>query len=211
MEHPMNQPGSTGPDSISAQAKRKAVLRVKRGEPPARVALALGIPTETLMEWVRKYELASRNLAPAPDQEFREAFRSSTGVSIDAPSFAQAAYPELMAQVDPKVLAQLTPEQVKELLVLQAKAQEKVGYEPHTPKFFLPVEEDPYPEGRTQQQDMFVVREINRPLLVFGGMMLGAVAALLLAKSGFILENAAWWFIGGVAAAGTILLFLGGR
>jgi hypothetical protein len=121
-------------------------------------------------------------------------------------------HPELLADMDSKTLKELEPERVKELFIKQAIAQEKVGYEQHAPKFFLPEEEDPFPEGRkVRQADVYTVREINRPLLVIGGILLGVVIAILGAKNGMILESTEWWLLGVTAAAAIGALFFGGR
>ena len=203
---------TAGPSNISPRAKRHAVLRVTRGETPEEVAKSLGISVEALMEWVRKFETARANLTPEPGQERTKAFERTKSFDLDFKSWAEIMHPELLAEMDSKTLEKLDPEQVKELFIKQAIAQEKVGYEKHAPKFFLPEEEDPFPEGRkVRQADVYTVREINRPLLVIGGILLGVALAILGAKNGMFLESTEWWLVGVIAAAAIGALFFGGR
>jgi len=197
---------------ISPRAKRHAVLRVSRGEIPEEVARSLGIPVDILMEWVRKFETARANLTPEPGQERTKAFERAKSFDLDFKSWAEIMHPELLSEMDAETLKELGPEQVKELFIKQAIAQEKVGYEKHAPKFFLPEEEDPFPEGRrSQHADAYTVREINRPLLVIGGILLGVALAILGAKNGMFLESTEWWLLGAIAVAAAGALFLGGR
>jgi len=197
---------------ISPRAKRHAVLRVSRGETPEEVARSLGVPVDILMEWVRKFQTARANLTPEPGQERTKAFERTKSFDLDFKSWAEIMHPELLAEMDAKTLEKLEPEQVKELFIKQAIAQEKVGYEQHAPKFFLPEEEDPFPEGRkVRQADVYTVREINRPLLVVGGVLLGVALAILGAKNGMFLESTEWWLLGVIAVAAIGALFIGGR
>lgn len=188
------------------------MLRVSRGETPEEVARSLGISVDALMEWVRKFETARANLTPEPGQERTKAFERTKSFDLDFKSWAEIMHPELLAEMDPETLAELEPEQVKELFIKQAIAQEKVGYEKHTPKYFLPEEEDPFPEGRkVRQADVYTVREINRPLLITGGVLLGVALAILGAKNGMFLESTEWWLLGAIAVVAIGALFFGGR
>ena len=203
---------SSGSARIGPRAKRHAVLRVSRGETPDEVARSLGIGIDILMEWVRKFETARANLTPEPGQERTKAFERKKSFDIDFKSWAEIMHPELLAEMDSETLEKLEPEQVKELFIRQAIAQEKVGYETHAPKFFLPEEEDPFPEGRkVRQADVYTVREINRPVLVIGGVLLGIALAILGAKNGMFLDSTEWWLLGVIAAAAIGALFYGGR
>lgn len=203
---------SIGSARISPRAKRHAVLRVSRGETPDEVARSLGIHVNVLMEWVRKFETARANLTPEPGQERTKAFERTKSFDLDFKSWAEIMHPELLAEMDSKTLEELEPEQVKELFIKQAIAQEKVGYEKHAPKFFLPEDEDPFPEGRkARQADFYTAREINRPLLVIGGILLGVALAILGAKNGMFLESTEWWLVGVIAVGAIGALVFGGR
>jgi hypothetical protein len=197
---------------IGPRAKRQAVLRVARGESLEAVAKSLGLPAETVAEWVRKFEAARANLTPEPGEERTKAFERSTSFDLDFKSWAEIMHPELLAEMDPKTLDKLKPEEIRELFIKQAIAQEKVGYEKHSPKYFLPEEEDPFPKGRkVRPADTYTVREINRPLLVLGGVLLGVALAILGAKNGMFLESTEWWLLGVIAAAAVGALIFGGR
>jgi hypothetical protein len=127
-------------------------------------------------------------------------------------SMAEIDYPELLESVDKHYYESLSEEEQHELVIKQAIAQEKVGYERHAPKFFLPEEEDPYPEGRkVEQVDMFTAREIDRPLLALGGILLGLAICLAAVKAGMDLGDAPWWAIGVAGAGAIVLILIGGR
>ncbi len=199
--------------SLSANAKRAAVLRVVKGEPPEAVASAIGVSVRTLIEWVRKYESARQDAPESPDAEHVAALRDRPiGHSATGVSNAEIDYPELLKVVDPKYYESLTEEQRHELLIRQAIAQEKVGYEKYAPKFFLPEEEDPFPEGRhAEESDMFVALEINRPLLILGGLILGFVVGVAAVNLGFDFSAFSWWILSSGAAAAIVLILIGAR
>lgn len=200
-----------GQPRITAEQKRAAVARVRAREPIKAVAASLGVPVEDVEEWVRKFEAARLNLTPEPGRDYQDAFKRKYGPDVSIPSMSQLMYPELLQEVDPRLFDRLSAEQIKDLFILQAKAQEKVGYEKYTPKFFLPEDEDPFPETRVQHTDAYVIREINRPMLVLGGLLLGLAGAVIGAKVGFVLEDAATWVVGAAAVLGLGLVTLGGR
>jgi len=206
----MHQKGGGKPRITSAQ-KRQAVARVRNREPVAEVAAELGVTVEEVEEWVRKFEAARLNLTPEPGRDFSDAFRRKYGPDVQAPSLSQLMYPELMEEVDPGMFDRLSPEQIKDLFIMQAIAQEKVGYEKHTPKFFLPEEEDPFPETRQRHADNYVVREINRPLLILGGLLLGLAGAVIGARLGFVLQDVPLCVTASAAVAGLGLVIIGGR
>lgn len=201
------------PEAISADAKRAAVLRVAKGEPPDAVAVSIGVPVRMLMEWVRKYESARQDAPESPDVEHVAALRDRPiGHSATGVSNAEIDYPELLKGVDPKYYESLTEEQRHDLIIKQAIAQEKVGYEKYAPKFFLPEDEDPFPEGRhVEQADMFTALEINRPLLIIGGAILGATIGFALVKSGFNPDSVTWLILGVGAFVGVVLTLIGAR
>ncbi len=209
----MSASSNSMPEGVSADEKRAAVLRVTKGEPPDAVAASIGVPVRTLMDWVRKYESAKQDAPESPDTEHVAALRNKPiGHSASGVSNAEIDYPELLKGVDPKYYESLTDEQRNDLVIKQAIAQEKVGYEKYAPKFFLPEEEDPFPEGRhVEQADMFVALEINRPLLIIGGLVLGLATGVAAAKFGVDLSGMSWWILGSGAAAGIILMLIGAR
>jgi hypothetical protein len=206
----MRQNGG-GQPRITSEQKRAAVVRVRAREPVASVAASLGVSVAEVEDWVRKFEAARVNLTPEPGKDFQDAFKRKYGPDVEAPSMSHLMYPELMQEVDPRLFDRLTAEQIKDLFILQAIAQEKVGYEKHAPKFFLPEDEDPFPETRVRHGDAYITREINRPMLIFGGLLLGAVVMVVGAKMGFILEDATTWVVGAAAVFGLGLVILGGR
>jgi hypothetical protein len=209
----MSTPSNSMSEGVSADEKRAAVLRVAKGEPPDAVASSIGVPIRTLMDWVRKYESARQDAPESPDAEHVAALRDRPiGHSALGVSNAEIDYPELLKSVDPKYYESLTEEQRHDLIIKQAIAQEKVGYEKYAPKFFLPEDEDPFPEGRhVEQADMFTAREINRPLLIIGGAILGVTIGLALVKSGFNPESASWLILGLGAFVGVALTLIGAR
>ena len=200
-------------EGLGANAKRAAVQRVARGESPDTVARSISVPTQMLMEWVRKYESAKQDAPDSPDEEHLAVLRDRpAGHSDLGPSMAEIDYPELLKGVDPKYYESLTGEQQHELIIRQAIAQEKVGYEKYAPKYFLPEDEDPFPEGRrAEQADMFVALEINRPLLILSGLLLGLVISLAALKLGIDFGSVSWWVLASGAAAAVVLLFIGSR
>jgi transposase-like protein len=209
----MNADENRQPEGLSANAKRAAVLRVARGETPSEVARSLGITAPELMAWVRKYEQALQNAADNPDEAGLAALHETRFAhSGRGPSMAEMDHPELLEKVDEHFYKPLTEEEDHDNIIRQAVAQEKVGYEKHAPKFFLPESEDPYPEGRNVEQvDMFIAREINRPLLIAGGMMFGLTAGIALAKTGLEIGLPSWWVTGIAGGVSIVLILIGSR
>lgn len=201
------------PASLSAYEKRSAVQRVIKGENPSQVATSLGISIQEVMAWVRKFESARQEALESPDLEHLAALRDKPiGHSAIGVSNAEMDYPELLKGVDPKYYESLTEEQRYDLVIKQAIAQEKVGYEKYAPKFFLPEDEDPFPDGRrAEEADMFIALEINRPLLILGGIVLGLAVGVAAAKFGIDLIWMPWWILGCGAAAAVVLILIGAR
>ena len=201
------------PDNHGADTKRAAVLRVAKGEPPDAVASSIGVPVRTLMDWVRKYESAKQDALQSPDEQHLSAMRDRPiGHSALGVSNAEIDYPELLKGVDPKYYESLTEDQRHDLIIRQAIAQEKVGYEKYAPKFFLPEDEDPFPEGRhVEQADMFTALEINRPLLILGGLILGFAAGIASENIGADFSGMSWWILGSSAATAIVLILIGAR
>lgn len=84
----------------------------------------------------------------------------------------------------------LTPEQRRELIVMQARAMEKVGFEEDTQKYFIDrVKPDRY--ARPLTMDSSTVLAYARPRLVLGGALTGAGAAYL-AVQALGLVTAGW-------------------
>ena len=86
----------------------------------------------------------------------------------------------------------LTPEQRNELIVMQARAMEKVGFEEDTDKFFIDrVKPERYVRPLTM--DASTVLALARPKLVLGGALCGggaaylAIMALGLATAGWLI------------------------
>lgn len=209
----MNSSSDSMPETLSADAKRAAVLRVAKGEPPDAVASSIGVPVRALMGWVRKYESARQDALESPDAEHVATLRDRPiGHSATGVSNAEIDYPELLKGVDPKYYESLTEEQRHDLILKQAIAQEKVGYEKYAPKFFLPEDEDPFPEGRhVEQADMFTALEINRPLLILGGLIFGLTAGIAAVNLGVDFSALSWWMLGSGAAAAIVLILIGAR
>ena len=84
--------------------------------------------------------------------ERTKTFERSRSFDLDFKSWAEVMHPDHLAEMDPKTLDKLEPEKIKELFIKQAIAQEKVGYEKHTPECFLPEDENPFPEDRKVRQ-----------------------------------------------------------
>jgi hypothetical protein len=103
--------------------------------------------------------------------------------------------------------------QVDEASRLQALAQEKIGYEEDTDKFFIDGAIDPRREALSPEQRSKVfgkterpvpLESLNGPPLVFGGMLMGASLTMitLIAMGKFEVANETnWYIITGIVAA----------
>jgi hypothetical protein len=97
----------------------------------------------------------------------------------------------------------LTPEQRHELIVMQARAMEKVGFEEDTDKFFIDrVKPERYVKPLTVDSSM--VLAFARPRLVLGGGLSGAGAAYMtfmalgLAPAGWLIAIPLIALVGGI-------------
>lgn len=103
--------------------------------------------------------------------------------------------------------------QEDELSRLQAVAQEKIGYEDDTDKFFLEGAIDPRREALSPDQKLKVfgkterpvsLESLNGPPLVFGGMLMGAsltIIALITMGKLEVANETNWYIITGIVAA----------
>jgi len=159
--------------------KRHAIRRVLSGEDLDAVASELSIPSSELEDWIGKFLLARtgrQETVPWQQKRMRRfrQYRDKTRSELD--------YPEMFAQVPRQYLRKLKPERAKEIMVKQAVAQEKVGYERYTKKYFLPVDEDPFPEDRLEEPAPWVHIDLSRLGLFAGGLLLGlAIYAFIVA------------------------------
>jgi len=111
------------------------------------------------------------------DMELPEDLRAE----VRARQKAHWAMPDVdtgMPQYYKDFLDTLTPEQRHELIILQAKAMEKVGFEEDTQKYFIErVKPERYVKPLTI--DSSTVLAFARPRLVLGGGLVGAGAAYM--------------------------------
>lgn len=91
---------------------------------------------------------------------------------------ADATVPDDIPQYYKDFLDTLTPEQRRELIILQARAMEKVGYEGDTHKYFIE-EFQPEKYAKPLTIDSATVLKVARPRLVIGGALVGAGATVL--------------------------------
>ena len=173
------EPSRDAERASAAQVKREAIRRVLSGEDLDAVAESMGIPSAELEDWMGKFLLArSGQQITVPWEQKRKRrflqYREKTRSELD--------YPEMFAEIPRQYLRQLSPERAEELMIKQAKSMEKVGYERYTKKYFLPVEEDPFPEDRIEEAEPWVQVDLSKPALFFGGLLAGlAIYAFIVA------------------------------
>lgn len=172
-----------------AQLKREAIRRVLSGEDLDEVATQLSIPSSELEDWIGKFLLARAGQTKTVPWEqkrkrrFRQ-YRDKTRSELD--------YPEMFREIPRRYLRRLKPERAKEIVVKQAKAQEKVGYERSTKKFFLPVEEDPFPEDRIEEPEPWMRIDFTRAALFSGGLLLGLAIYAAVVALGIPVGKLGW-------------------
>ncbi len=162
---------SDGVKERAASFKREAIRRVLAGEDLGAVAAEISLPAAELEDWVGKFLLAraQRQKTVPWEQQRKQRFqqyRDKTRSELD--------YPEMFEDIPRQYLRELSPERAKELMVKQAKSQEKVGYERHTKKYFLPVDEDPFPEDRLEPRER--QRSDYRSAALFASGLMGGLA-----------------------------------
>lgn len=109
------------------------------------------------------------------------------GGSYGLPSTSEMQYPEAYKPVSTVFWEGLTEQQRIEVMKLQALAQEKVGFERGTQKFFM---EDFDPDDEQSSDPELRLVALAAPRMVFGGALIGAGVTL-----------AALGILGGLAAA----------
>ncbi len=168
--------------ATSPEKKREAIRRVLEGEDVDAVARTLGMDEATVEELVGKFLLARQREPKGPTWEER---RRSRFRNYNTKTMSEIDFPEMMEPIPKEYLRKLKPERAKELMEKQATAQEKVGYERYAPKYFLPIEEDPFPEDRREKAPPILsVREIIILLAgFFGG--IGVYAGFIASGANF--------------------------
>ena len=112
-----------------------------------------------------------------------------------------AEIPDDIPQYYKDFLDTLTPEQRRELIILQAKAMEKVGYEGDTKKYFIEVFK-PERYAKPLTIDSSTVLKVARPRLVLGGALVGASATVLAIMAAGVI-NGGWLIALPLIALGT--------
>lgn len=182
---------------FQSEVKREAIRRVLEGEEVSSVASSLQMPESLVEELVGKFLLARQSM------KLKRFEKEKAGKTADyrIKSMSEIDFPEMFTPIAPEFLGKLDPERARELIIKQALAQEKVGYERYAPKYFLPIEEDPFPEDRRQGAPRFIAA---RDLLVFAtGLFagLGVYAALVAGR--IDLQSLGW-----LPAVGAFTVFM---
>lgn len=179
--------GNASPD-YPKHVKREAIRRALSGEDIDAVAAELSVPAAELEDWVGKFLLARSGRQQTVPWEkkrkrrFRQ-YRDKTRSELD--------YPEMFEEIPRGYLRKLSPQRAKELMEKQAKSREKVGYERYTRKYFLPLEEDPYPEDRLELPER--IRIDYRKFALFASGLLGGLAIYAgIVAAGVSVEKLGW-------------------
>lgn len=130
--------------------------------------------------------------AVKPDKPWQRR-RQQTETPYGLPSRSEMMFPEAYQPVSSEFWEGLSQSQRNEVIHLQAVAQEKVGFERGTPKYFI---EDFDPDQRAEDPEVRLVT-MATPRLMAGGALIGA--GLTLAAVGF----------GGALAIAPALLWAG--
>jgi hypothetical protein len=132
--------------------------------------------------------------------------RIERGSSYGLPSMSELQYPEAYAPVSTVFWEGLTDQQRVEVMKLQALAQEKVGFERGTQKFFM---EDFDPEEAQSSDPELRLVALAAPRMVFGGVLIGAgLTVAMLGIAGALLMAPALGFGLTAALAGAAMLVL---
>jgi hypothetical protein len=119
------------------------------------------------------HPLPASDIVPESIDKVRPSRRRKTATGsgpLGLSSRSELLYPEAYKPVSREFWEGLSPTQQNEVMRLQAVAQEKVGFERGTQKYFI---EDFDPHGRAKSPDVSLV-ELAAPRLVVGGMCIGA-------------------------------------
>jgi hypothetical protein len=121
-------------------------------------------------------------------------------------SKSELLYPEAYAPVDARFWEGLTEEQQHQLMRLQAIAQEKVGFERHTKKYFIE-DFDPQAGPISTERDLVT---LATPRLVTGGVLLGAALTLgFLYLLQSVTDPSYLYFALGFLVAGLLTILIG--
>jgi len=160
------------PQNLSAGIKREAIRRTLEGEDIKTVSRELGIPVSLIEELVGKFLLARHGTGK---RRTLKEIRSRRFKEYQVKDMSEIEFPEMFEPIQAEYLRKLSPERARELMIKQAIAQEKVGYERHTKKYFLPIEEDPFPEDREAKRLPIIS---PRELLIFLAGLFGGVSII---------------------------------
>jgi hypothetical protein len=119
------------------------------------------------------HPLPAADIVPESIDKVRPSRRRKTSSGsgpLGLSSRSELLYPEAYKPVSREFWEGLSPTQQQEVMRLQAVAQEKVGFERGTQKYFI---EDFDPDGREKSPDVALV-ELAAPRLIVGGMCIGA-------------------------------------